>query len=199
MLKVGITGGIGSGKSTVCKIFETLGIPVFYADDEAKKIVNEDEELKKNIQSVFGKEIYTNGILNRAALAQIVFNDKAKLEKLNSLIHPATKKKYDDWKKRHSSHPYSLHEAAILFEAGVAKRMDKVITVSAPEQLRIERIIKRDGVTHDDVVARMKNQWTEEKRNSKSDFIIYNDETQLVILQVLMVHNEILKFSGSNH
>lgn len=196
MLKVGITGGMGSGKSTVCKIFETLGIPVFYADDEAKKILNEDEELKKNIQSVFGKEIYTGGILNRSALAQIVFNDKSKLEKLNSWVHPATKKKYEAWENAHSSIPYSLHEAAILFEAGVAERMDKVITVAAPEQLRIERIIKRDGVTPENITARMNNQWTEEQRNSKADYIIYNDENRLVIPQVLKIHNELLQIAG---
>lgn len=196
MLKVGITGGIGSGKSTVCKIFETLGVPVFYADDAAKEVMNDDEDLKNNIQLTFGKETYTEGKLNRTVLAQIVFNDKSKLEKLNSFVHPATLKKYNDWEESHSSHRYCLHEAAILFEAGVAKRMDKVITVAAPEQLRIERIIKRDRITREEVATRMNNQWTEEQRNSKADYIIYNDENRLVIPQVLKIHNELLQIAG---
>lgn len=195
MLQVGITGGIGSGKSTVCKVFETLGIPVFYADDAAKEVMNEDEELKKNLLSFFGNDIYREGKLNRALLAQIVFNDKSKLEKLNSLVHPATLKKYNDWKQEHSSGSYYLHEAAVLFEAGVAAQMDKIISVSAPEQLRIERVMKRDSVTAETVMVRMRNQWTDEQRNSNSDYIIYNDESQLVIPQVMKIHRGLLQLA----
>ena len=198
MLKVGITGGIGSGKSTVCKVFDTLSIPVFNADDAAKELMNEDEALKKNIQSTFGNEIYKEGKLDRARLAQIVFNDKTKLEMLNSFVHPATLKYFSEWINQYTDKPYILHEAAILFEAGVANRMDKVITVSAPEKLRIERIMKRDNVTEEAVRARMKNQWSEEERNKRADYIIYNDESQLVIPQVMKIHEELLKLSSSN-
>ena len=163
MIRVGLTGGIGSGKSTVAQIFEVLGIPVFYADDEAKKILNEDEELKEQIVKNFGGESYVDGKLNRSYIASIVFNDKSKLEILNSLTHPATFKHGDEWMNKQTT-PYAIHEAALVFEANVKERLDYVIGVFSPEELRIKRVMERDGITRDEVMKRIKRQMNEDEK-----------------------------------
>jgi dephospho-CoA kinase len=191
MLKIGITGGIGSGKTTVAKVFETLGIPVYYADDEAKRIMNEDEELKKKIIAIFGDESYENGKLNRAYLASIVFNDSYKLDLLNSFVHPATIKDAEQWMQNKKA-PYALKEAALLFESGAAKNSDYVIGVTAPKHLRIKRVMERDKATRDEVLKRINRQIEEDIKMKLCDFLIVNDEQQPVIPQVLTLHEKLL-------
>jgi dephospho-CoA kinase len=184
MLRIGITGGIGSGKSTVAHVFEVMGIPVYYADVEAKKMMNEDEELKQQIIQEFGNESYVNGVLNRQHLATIVFADKEKLAVLNALVHPATIRHGIKWMERQKA-PYALKEAALIFESGTQEHLDYVIGVSAPLPLRIQRAMQRDKVTREEVLRRMQNQIDEEIKMRLCDFVIKNDEQELVIVQVM--------------
>ena len=189
MFKVGITGNIGSGKTTVCKIFEVLGIPVFYADDAAKEVMVTDAELIAGIKQTFGNEAYfEDGELNRKYIAGIVFNDKEELAKLNALVHPAVFRAFDKWVLLQKSAPYVLKEAAILFESGSYKKCDRTIMVTAPLDLRIKRVTTRDGITADEVKSRNDRQFTEEKKLAMADDVIINDDTQLVIPQVLKLH-----------
>ncbi|PWU04148.1 MAG: dephospho-CoA kinase [Bacteroidetes bacterium] len=191
MLKVGLTGGIGSGKSTIAAMFEALGIPVYYADDAAKEIMNEDEELKLEIISLFGSESYTEGKLNRKFIASLVFNDKSKLESLNALVHPATIRAADKWMQKQSS-PYVIKEAALIFESGSQDQLDYVIGVFAPQTLRIHRVMKRDGVTKDEVLKRMSNQIDDEIKMRLCNFVIKNDDYEAVLPQVLDLHNKLI-------
>ena len=192
ILKIGITGGIGSGKSTVAKVFEMLGIPVYYADDAAKKLMNEDVFLKKQLIDAFGKEIYQNGVLNRSSLSELVFNNPEKLSQLNGIVHPATIADAEYWMQQQHS-VYAIKEAAILFESGANKYVDKVIGVFAPVQLRISRVMQRDNSTQEKVTARMNKQMEEEKKMKLCDYVIINDEQELVLPQVLKIHEAILK------
>jgi len=184
ILKVGITGGIGSGKSTVAKIFGLLGIPVLYADDAAKKLMNEDEHLKAKIISAFGINSYNNGTLNRPFIAAKVFNNPAQLTLLNSIVHPATIADADKWMQKQTT-PYAIKEAALLFESGAEKWLDKVIGVYAPAPLRIQRVMQRDGITAAEVTARLNKQMDEEEKMGLCDYIVKNDEQELLIPQVL--------------
>ena len=198
MLKIGITGGIGSGKSTVAKIFELLGIPVYYADAAAKDIMNRDPELKAQVQQHFGADMYDEqGQLIRQKLGAIVFNDQEKLQLLNSLVHPATIRDSEQWSNRQTS-PYVLKEAALLFESEAFHYLDKIIGVSAPQHLRIHRVMQRDKVNRNDVLARMNKQMDESIKMRLCDYVIYNDEQQMVIPQVLALHEQLLALSG-NH
>jgi dephospho-CoA kinase len=191
MLKIGITGGIGSGKSVVSKIFETLCIPVFDADSAAKKAMNENEAVKKSLQEQFGPDIYTNGILNRKYLANIVFNNKGQLEKLNAIVHPAAIEMGLLWAAMQTA-PYLIKEAALLFEAGSALNLDYVIGIAAPQHLRIQRAMQRDDISREEVLARMDKQIDENIKMRLCDFIIVNDEQQLVIPQVLSLHEQFI-------
>ena len=184
MIKVGLTGGMGSGKSVVANVFETLGIPVYYADEAAKKLMNTNEELKAAIINNFGEGSYTNGELNRKHIASIVFNDPKKLELLNAITHPATIRDAEDWMKQQTS-PYIIKEAALLFESSAHKHLDYVIGVSAPLSLRISRVMARDGTTEDEIMKRINRQMDEEAKMKRCDFVIINNEMQLVIPQVL--------------
>jgi len=196
MIKVGLTGGIGSGKSTVSKVFARLGIPVYLADEEARQLVDNSTEIKSAIQQYFGKDILDKeGHLRRKALAEIVFKDKVKLDQLNSIIHPAVQKHFVAWASGQVPFPYVIKEAAILFESGSYKNVDVVITVSAPLELRIKRIEQRDGVSRESVLERIKNQLSEEERIKRSQYVINNDEEQLLIPQILSVHQELIKKS----
>ncbi|MBS1592421.1 MAG: dephospho-CoA kinase [Bacteroidetes bacterium] len=196
MLKIGITGGIGSGKSTVAKMFQTLGIPVFNADDAAKTIMNEDKELKEKIIQTFGAATYTNGILNRKYLAHIVFNNAFELEKLNALVHPAAIAKGIKWAAQQNA-PYIIKEAALMFEAGSAFNLNYVIGVSAPQHLRIQRAMQRDNILREEVLARMNKQIDETIKMKLCDFVIVNDEQQMVILQVLQLHQQFLAITNN--
>jgi dephospho-CoA kinase len=192
VLRIGLTGGIGSGKSVVAKVFETLGIPVYYADDAAKKLMNTDKELKTAIIKNFGEGSYTNGELNRKYMATIVFNDKEKLDLLNSLTHPATIRDAEEWIKKQTS-TYIIKEAALLFESGADKNLDYVIGIDAPLKLRIKRVIARDGTTKEEIMKRINRQMDEKKKMKRCDFVIINDEQQLVLPQVMKLHHKFSK------
>jgi dephospho-CoA kinase len=194
MLKIGLTGGIGSGKSTVARIFEVLGIPVYYADDAAKRMMNENEELKEKIKHQFGNDVYADGKLNRKKLAEIVFNAPEKLEQLNALTHPATIKDAENWMKKQTT-PYSIKEAALIFESGAQENLDYVIGVTAPAPLRIQRTMQRDGVTREEVISRMNKQMDESIKMKLCDFVLKNDEQEMLLPQVLELHNKLLSLS----
>ena len=196
MLKVGLTGGIGSGKTTVARIFEVLGIPVYYADDAARMLMNTNEELKAAIIKNFGKETYPDGELDRKYLASIVFNNKEKLELLNSLTHPVTIADAGLWINRQTS-PYIIKEAALLFESGAAERLDYVIGVYAPQHIRVKRVMDRDGLPAEEVMKRISRQIDEEMKMKLCDFVITNNEERLVIPQVLSL-NEKFTLPSSN-
>jgi dephospho-CoA kinase len=191
---IGITGGIGSGKSTVAKIFATLGIPIYDADAAAKKIMQNNDELKKELKKQFGEATYTSEGLDRKYLANIVFTDKDKLEILNSLVHPYTLTDADNWAKQQTS-PYVIKEAALMFESRAAHHVDYIIGVSAPKALRIQRVMNRDGLTRDEVIARMNRQIEENIKMKLCDFVIINDEQQLIIPQVVSLHQQFLHLS----
>ncbi|MBC7889244.1 MAG: dephospho-CoA kinase [Ferruginibacter sp.] len=187
MIKVGITGGMGSGKTTVAKIFEVLGIPVYYADDAAKRLMNEDEDLKEQLQQLFGEEAYLDGILNRKYISGLVFNNDEKLTLLNSIVHPATLRDASQWMLRQNT-AYAIKEAALIFESGAQQQLDYVIGVYAPVPVRIQRVMKRDGVTAEEVKARMEKQMDEATKMRLCDYVITNDEQDLVIPQVIKIH-----------
>jgi dephospho-CoA kinase len=198
MLKIGITGNIGSGKTTVSKIFEVLGIPVFYADDEAKNVMVKDAILIDAIKKTFGSESYfDDGTLNRRHIAGIVFNNDAELEKLNAIVHPATFRAFDNWLLKHTSVPYILKEAALLFESDSYKFCDKMVMVTAPLDMRVKRVIMRDGFSEEEILKREDKQFTEEKKSALSDFVIKNDNVELVIPQVLKLHEKFLQMTNN--
>lgn len=198
VLKIGLTGGIGSGKSTAAQIFEVLGIPVYYADIAAKRLMNEDAALRSAITNIFGKEAYTNNSLDRKFIASIVFSDPTKLELLNELVHPATKKDGEEWMHKQTT-PYAIHEAALIFEANVSDRLDYVIGVSSPIELRIKRAMERDKVTRAEILKRMNQQLGEDEKMKKCDFLLINDEQQLLIPQVLELHKRIIGLSKQKY
>jgi len=189
---IGLTGGIGSGKTSVANYFQEMGVPVYIADDGAKRVM-QSKNILAEVKSAFGSNIFDNDILNRAKLAQIVFNDKEQLAKLNAIVHPAVKLDFDDWVKEHKNNDYVMYEAAILFESGRYKDCDVIITVTAPEEVRIDRVIKRDKTTREEVLSRMKMQWNDEKRISNSNFVINNNnlknakEEVVKILKILNI------------
>ena len=197
VLKIGLTGGIGSGKTTVAKIFELLGTPVYFADEASKRLYHTNKELITGLKKHFGEDIYTNEQLNRSKLAAIVFNDPEKLELLNSLVHPPTIKDAEEWMQKQNV-PYVIKEAALLFEAGSAKALDFVVGVSAPEELRIKRVMDRDGIKKEEVLSRIVRQMDEKTKMSLCDFVIKNDEQELVIPQVLALHERFLQMSKNN-
>lgn len=192
MLKIGLTGGIGSGKSTVARIFEVLGIPVYYADDAAKKLMNNDQNLQKQIIQHFGKESFINGKLNRAFLADVVFSNPAKTKLINSIIHPATIADAKKWMEKQNA-PYSIKEAALIFEANAEKNLDLIIGVSSTYELRLQRVMQRDGINKEAVEKRMQNQMDENKKMESCDFVLNNNETELLIPQILALHKKILQ------
>lgn len=189
-LQVGITGGIGSGKSLVCKIFQCLGTPVYDADSHAKHLMISDEILMTQIKNEFGKEAYhTDGSLNRTHLSKQTFAYPERLEKLNQLVHPRVALEYENWMKHHTKDSYIIKEAALLFEAGSAKALDKIIVVSAPVAMRVQRVLQRDPQrSEEDVKNIMDSQMPEDEKVKRADFVVVNDETQLLIPQVLKLH-----------
>ena len=170
---IGLTGGIGSGKSTIAKYFKSKGIPVYIADTEAKKIMDTDLIIGK-IVDAFGMDVLEDGKISRAKLSSLVFNHQEKLAKLNSIIHPAVKSHFENWLKKHCESVFVIKEAAILFESGSYKDCDKIILVTAPQDIRIKRVMNRDGISKEDVEARIRNQWTDEQKIPLCDFIIQN-------------------------
>lgn len=191
MLKVGITGGIGAGKSVVCQVFKTLGIPVFDADATAKYLTEHDSELVTAIKELFGADIYSNGTLNREKVGERVFKQPELLEKLNAVIHPATIAYGEKWMSEQAT-PYAVKEAAIFFETGSNKGMDVMIGVSAPDEIRIKRALQRPGMTREKITARMANQMPQEEKMNLCDYVIINDGNSSLIAQVLEIHQSIL-------
>lgn len=197
MLKVGLTGGIGSGKSTVAKIFEVLHVPVYYADDAAKRLMNENAALKSNIEKTFGTKTYINNELDRKFLASVVFDDPEKLQLLNALVHPVTIRDAAEWMLRQET-GYILKEAALIFESGSQQGLDYVIGVSAPEHLRIKRVMERDNISREQVLARMERQISEKVKMELCDFVLINDEHEMLLPQVIALHEKLIAI-GKSH
>ncbi|SDR97739.1 dephospho-CoA kinase [Gramella sp. MAR_2010_147] len=196
MKVIGLTGGIGSGKTTVASFFKDFNIPVYIADEAGKNLMNTSSEIRQKIIDLFGEQSYNKDLPNRKLIASKVFNDKDLLSKLNQIIHPAVEKDFKEWLYKQSSE-YVIYEAAILFETGGYKKCDYNILVTAPEELRIQRLQKRDDSSVSEIKQRMNNQWDDEKKSQMADFIIYNRELKQTKLQVEHIHDKILK-AGKN-
>ncbi|OEK02030.1 dephospho-CoA kinase [Roseivirga sp. 4D4] len=196
---IGITGGIGSGKSTVCRIFESLGVPIYYADDRGKYLLKNDKGLVESVKSIFGEESYlADGELNRSYLAKVVFSQSSELAKLNALVHPAVAKDFEQWFNEHSGHSYVLKEAALLFETESYKSLDETICVFAPKKVRLERVLLRDIQRTVQQVEQIMDQQTSDRlRRELTTYSIQNDSESLLIPQVMKIHKEILR-SASN-
>lgn len=193
MLKIGITGGIGSGKTTVCNTLRNLGVPIFTSDEVGKRILNEDEEVKKQVQEAFGSDMYNSrGELNREQMAALVFNNPVALDELNAMIHPKVKEAFEEWCLDQDKSPYVVKEAAILFESGSYYDLDKVVNVFAPKEDRIKRVMKRDQTDEESVKKRMRFQYTDEERNDLADFILLNEEGVDLLPQVMELHEILL-------
>jgi dephospho-CoA kinase len=193
-IKVGITGGMGSGKSTVCKIFKLLGAPVFEADVVAKQLLNTHPEIKSGLVRLFGKGIYMqDGTIDRKKLAGIVFNDEIQLANMNRLVHPVVREEFNKWHEKQQA-AYIIHEAAILFESGFYKMMDFTLLISAPEQQRIERVIKRDEVREQQVLERINRQWPDEKKRKLASLEIINDNTHLIIPAIIEIDKKLKQY-----
>lgn len=184
---IGLTGGIGSGKTMVANYIQSLGIPVYISDDEARELMN-TEEVIQAVSDEFGKDIIQNGKINREKLAMLVFNNPDELQKLNHIVHPRVKKHFDSWVQNHQEHPILFKEAAILFESGSYKDCDAVIAITAPLEIRIQRVMERDKTDRKSILTRMKNQWTDEQRAAKSNYVIHNvlvEDTKLQVDKIL--------------
>lgn len=192
MLQLGLTGGIGSGKTLVCSVLEKLGIAVYYADTEARRLMSSDKELRLHIMEVFGPEVYDGASLNRDLLAKKVFGDGTMLAKLNALVHPVVRRDYSNWVETQKDAPYVVEEAAILFESGADRLLDGSVLVYAPEKMRIRRVMKRDGVDEASVRSRMVHQMDESEKKKRADHIIYNDEKEMLLPQIIALHNKFL-------
>jgi dephospho-CoA kinase len=190
-MKLGVTGGIGSGKTSVCRVFNVLGIPVFSADLEARNIMENDKGIEQRINSIAGKNLYINGNLDRRQLAALIFSNQTLLEKVNSLIHPVVLGQFKKWVKVQSA-PYVIMEAAILFESGASKLVNRIATVVAPMEERVDRVIHRNDLSREQVMERMKNQMDDETRIRLSDYIIRNSEHDMIIPAILKIHEDIL-------
>ena len=193
MIKVGLTGGIGSGKTTVAKIFKQLGVPVYFSDDRAKYLMLNNQFLRESMISVFGDKVIINGFLNRSYIASKVFENPKELIKLNALVHPFVQRDFDVWSASQTSN-YVLKEAAIIFETGAHKLLDKVVLVQSLEDLKVSRIMFRDGITEEEVFKRMSKQWSDSQKRINADYIIQNDEKCSLIYQVLKLHNTFSAF-----
>lgn len=195
-MKIGITGGIGSGKTTICRLFEVFGIPVYYADTEARRLMIEDVQLVADIKTLLGKEAYfEDGQLNKQYVARQIFGDLQILAAMNALVHPAVHRDANKWAAQQTHAPYSLREAALIFESGGEAHLDYVITVFAPKSVRLERVMARDGIDRAAVKARMNKQLPDEEKVKRADFIIYNDGQQSIIRQVHQLHHQLIALS----
>jgi dephospho-CoA kinase len=191
MKRIGLTGNIGTGKTTIARIFEVMGVSVYHADIRARVLLDSDS-VKHQVASLFGNQVINPmNQVDRKALANIVFNDKEKLAELNNLIHPLVEEDFAQWCETHKNEHYILHEAAILFESGFNRLFDATIMVAAPEELCIARVMARDGITKEMVIERMQNQWPQEKKMELSEYVVVNDNHTLVIPQVIAIHKAI--------
>jgi dephospho-CoA kinase len=192
-MKLGVTGGIGSGKTSVCKVFNILGIPVFSSDQEAREIMDNDKGIIRRLNSITGRNLYSNGSLDRMKLAALIFNDNALLEKVNSLVHPVVFEHFWKWEMEQTA-PYVIMDAAILFESGASKLVNRIATVVAPIEERVERVIHRSSLSREQVFERMRNQMDDDSRIKLSDYVIYNSEKDMIIPAILRIHEDILTY-----
>jgi dephospho-CoA kinase len=190
-MKLGVTGGIGSGKTSVCRVFNVLGLPVFSADPEAKKIMESDESIMSGINKIAGKDLFRGGTLDRMGLAEMIFNSQKLLEKVNALVHPVVFDHFVLWADKQET-PYVIMEAAILFESGGSGLVDRIATVIAPVEERISRVVKRNLLTRDQVMERIKNQMDDKSRIKLSDYIINNSENDMIIPAILKIHEDLI-------
>jgi len=194
-LSIGLTGGIGSGKSLVADFFRFLGIPVYTADVEAKRLMVTSELIRESLIEAFGESVYLEtGELNRPELAKIIFKDTEALKKVNSIVHPQVRQDYQKWLQKHTQASYVIQESAILFDTGLYKNFDKIITVIADAEIRIQRVMKRDGCSKESVLERMSKQISEQEKIERSDFVIYNT-SELVIPQIIAIDEHLKKLS----
>ena len=193
MKRVGVTGGIGSGKSFVCSVFEHLGVPVYHADSKAKELMNRSPQLRESLTALLGKEVYLEGELNRSYLAHILFRDPAMREKINGLIHPAVFRDFQLWVQKHQGKHYVIQEAAIIFESGDDRLLDRVINVYAPVRERIQRLMRRDNLEPEEIRKRIHSQITEKERRQRADYTLVNDGKRMLLPQIVRIHNDLLK------
>jgi dephospho-CoA kinase len=192
IMKLGVTGGIGSGKTSVCKVFSVLGIPVFFADPEANLVMNSDENIIRELNKLAGNDLYSEGSLNRKKLAALIFKDQDLLKKVNSLVHPVVFDNFKQWTEIQDT-PYVIMEAAILFESGASKLVDRIATVIAPVEERISRVTQRNTLSREQVMERINNQIKDSERIKRSDYIINNSENEMIIPVILKIHEDILE------
>lgn len=195
-LRIGLTGGIGSGKTVISRVFQTLGIPVYYSDTEARHLMNQDPSLRSQITALFGEAAYVNNMLDRSFLASLVFEDRDKLNALNAMVHPVTINASDRWMKSQTA-PYAIKEAALIFESGADSALDYVVGVTAPESLRLQRVMQRDHIGPEQVKRRMSSQLDEAEKMKRCHFVIINDEQHAVIPQVIEIHQQLLALTAS--
>ncbi len=191
MFRLGITGGIGSGKSFVCSILEKFGVPVYYADKEARRLMNTRVDLKRAIKDIFGEEIYHDGELDRQEMGSRIFGQPEMLDKINRMVHPVVREDFFKWSEAWENVPYVIEEAAILFESGAASEMDASVLIYAPKQLRIERVMARDGLSRSEVEKRINMQMDEEEKKRLADRVILNDEKKFLLPQLVALHEDI--------
>lgn len=193
--RLGVTGGIGSGKTTVCRIFRVLGIPVFVADTVARDLMEKDVGIRAGINLIAGKDLYSTGTLDRKELARLIFNRPELLRKVNAAVHPAVLKRFDEWASA-SEAPYVIMEAAILFEAGADSLVDRVVTISAPVEERIARVMGRNDLTREEVIRRINNQMEDEEREEQSYYVLNNADNEMIIPEILKIHEDMLRLAG---
>lgn len=195
MIKVGVTGGIGSGKTIVCRVFASFGVPVYNADKAAQLLSDTNTEIRNKLIALLGNNIYNEVGLNRPLMSSLVFRDKRLLEEVNQIVHPYVKQDFIHWAAMHKGKDYVIQEAAILFESGSNKLVDKCITVTAPLDIKMKRLLLRKGMTEQRIKEIMSNQWPDEKKTEQSDFIINNDEKSLILPQILFIHQQLIAFN----
>jgi dephospho-CoA kinase len=195
--RLGVTGGIGSGKTTVCRIFRVLGVPVFVADTVARDIMENEPEIRAAISLITGKDLYATGILDRKELARIIFNRPELLRKVNGAVPPAVRKRFEEWADS-AAVPYVIMESAILFEAGADTLVDRVVTISAPVEERISRVMGRNDLTREEVIRRINNQLEDEEREEQSYYVINNSDNEMIIPEILKIHEDMIRLSGKD-
>lgn len=193
--RLGVTGGIGSGKTTVCRIFRVLGVPVFMADEVARSLMNSDSDIARGINSIAEKDLYTTGELDRRDLARLIFNQPDLLRRVNEVVHPAVLRNFEEWTSSVEA-PYVIMEAAVLFESNADKTVDRVVSVSAPVEERISRVMGRSGMTRMEVLDRINNQLEDEEREEQSYYIINNADNEMIIPEILKIHDDMLRLAG---
>jgi len=195
MIKVGITGGIGSGKSLVCQVFERLGIPVYYADEAARKLMEHDPVIRHDLMAWLGEDIYSGNELDRLKMAGLIFTNPELLQIVNRIVHPRVAADFQNWCESYENKPYVIQESAILFESGAYRFVDFIVLVTAPEDIRLNRVITRNGMTPEKIQAIMKNQWPDNEKTSRSQFILNNDNKSLVLPRILNLHSQLMQIN----